>query len=241
MATVAQYAASALGISPAAAAAIGIFGGAIPGVIQAGYTKRIERRIGRAAAGIAAAADPNLNPGDIPVNERSEESFVSMWVEMMSAVDDAAAAPLGHLAMTYARWDIAPDRFFRSFGSVVRELDARGLVELRALLAECVRRIDAHEATSADAIVVRTSLRDPRGRSLESRRPGEDGWWEIAQVENGIRLLSLLKQHDLATQAADVPGPVGFDPEIALLWRGLAGRALTHLDMTPPENPRVTP
>jgi hypothetical protein len=238
LAAVAQYAVQAHGLGPEVQAAISVLTGAIPAIIQVGYSRRIERRVERAGVGIRAAADSSADPAAIPNTERSQETFASMWVDMMDAIDDAAAAPLGHLAMTYARWDMAPDRFFRSFSRVVRELDERGIPELRTVLAESVRRIDARETTSADAIVVRTSPRDPRGRSLEWKRAGGDNeWGDLAAVSNGLRLLSLMKQHGLASQATSVPAVWGFQPEIALLWHGEAGRALVHLEMSAPSRP----
>jgi hypothetical protein len=219
----------AFGLSPEVSAALSVFAGAIPSLIRAGFQSRAQRRCAIAAAAMAreAAAAPAVNMPETPA---SQEVFLSMFYDLMDAVDDAAAGPLGHLASSYARLELPPDPFFRAFGRVVRELDGVELSDLRTLLSDCVLKVNEGKSAFADSSVVRTNYRDPVGHTIESWKGSSDGWVPAVEVQNGVRLLLLMKQHGLAAEPTDVPGIIGGEPVMARIWRGIAGRALMHLD-----------
>jgi hypothetical protein len=232
---VTQAAATALSLSPELGVALSIFAGTIPALIRNGFARRAERRCALAAHGMeVAATQQNATVEEVSSAGANPDVFLSMFYDLIDSVDEAAAQPLGHLAMTYAHLGLAPDRFFRAFGRVVRELDSTELLDLTKLLDVCTKRIDSHEAPFADSDLVRTNFRDPIGHSLEARGR-DDEWHALLEVSSGVRLLLLMKQHGLAAEPTDVPGVVGGDPVRARIWRGFGGRALTHLRLEKPQ------
>jgi hypothetical protein len=220
-----------LGASESAALVLSSFAGQIPALIRVGSLERAERRSRLAAKGMAAAFGDTKN---LPETPGAQDVYVAMFHDLMDAVDDGAAAPLGNMAAEYARLGLRPDQFFRAFGRVVRELGAEEIRDLERLLDDTVTRIDSHRAAFADSSVVRASFRDPVGHQLEVKGPGDDAWSPALEVTQGTRLLSLMKQSGLALEPTNLPGAVGFQPMMALIRHGFASRALGHLRAVAP-------
>lgn len=216
----------ALGAPESATLVLSSFAGQIPALIRVGSLERAERRSALAAKGMAAAIGESEK---LPETPAAQEVYVAMFHDLMDAVDDRAAAPLGHMAAEYARLELQPDQFFRAFGRVVRELGPEEMRDLESLLDDSVTRIGAHRSAFADSSLVRASFRDPEGRQLEIRGPGDDDWATTLQVSQGTRLLSLMKQYGLALEPTNVPNAWDFQAMMALIRRGYAEKALRHL------------
>jgi hypothetical protein len=115
---------AALGLNPVANVALTIFAGAIPAFIEVGYKRRVERRMTAANRAICRVAEEyDVDLSNLQDSEAASECFATMFANLMNSLDDAAAGPLGHLAMSYAREDKKPDRFFKGLGATLRDLD----------------------------------------------------------------------------------------------------------------------
>jgi hypothetical protein len=225
-AAVAQTAGVDVGLGVAAATGLSVFAGSIPAIIRHGFTRRDERRCQLAQLGIAkAAADSAVDPAQLQDSEATQETFVSMFHDLMDAVDDAVAPSLGHIAMSYAQENKRPDRVFRAFGRVVRELDADELRSLRAVF----EKVASSPSPSEDTVPVRTAPVDPEGVTLQVKQGGADEWKELLSLRRGVRLLLLLKQYGLAHEATNDPGTWGNNPVTALVPKRNAARALRHI------------
>ena len=226
VASVAQAAGIYAGLDVATVAGLGVFAGQIPAMIHLGSARRAERRCKLAQQGIEkAAASSTVDPAQLANSETTQEAFVSMFLDLMDAVDDAVAPSLGHIAMSYAQDNKTPDAFFRAFGRVIRELDADELRSLHTLFEKVASSPSPYE----DTVPVRTAPGDPEGVTLQVKQGGADEWKELLSLRRGVRLLLLLKQHGLANEATNVPPIVGFNLVAALIPKKTAARAMRHI------------
>jgi hypothetical protein len=161
----------------------------------------------------------------LPNSEATQETFVSMFHDLMGAVDDAVAPSLGHIAMCYAQDNKMPDAFFRGFGRVVRELDADELRSLRAIFDKVASSPSPYE----DTVPVRTAPGDPEGVTLQVRQGGRRRVEGAAFSSTWRTAPALLKQYGLAHEATNDPGTWDFNPVTALVPKQNAARALRHI------------
>jgi hypothetical protein len=179
---------------------------------------------------VAVAEEYDVDLSELEAKPETTECFLTMFYDMMDAIDDAAAGPLGHLAMTYVQSGKAPDKFFRAFGRTVRELSSTELLALELLIRECVSRMNSGQSATPDSEVVRTDSRDPTGKALLAGGVHTGQWSRIQEMDNGLRLLTVMKQHGLAVEPTDVSATFGGNPQAIRIWRDEAERTLRHLE-----------
>ncbi len=233
----ASAAALTVGAGPEAAAGVAVFAGAIPGIIRTGYQSRAERRCALAQQKISAvAAEYDIDLRDLDNAPETTEAFLTMFHDLMDAIDDAASGPLGHITMTYVAQEMPADEFFRAFGRTVRELSARELYALESLLRDCVCRLNSGRSSFVDSENIMTKYGDITGSVLLIGGASNGQWEPAASTDNGLRILALMKQYGLAVEPTDFSGTIGANPMAVRIWKDTATRALCHL-----EGGRLTP
>lgn len=165
---------------------------------------------------------------EMAIDPNVQEALIQCASELDQALDDAVVAPLGVLTSFYIRTSRKPDRFFRGFSRLLRELDAQELEMLRWIAQNATERPGTQDPV--DVFI------DRGNGNLYVRvwaGPGVElgiGQVELTPPVSARPLLHSLKVHGLVIE--EIAGPINSrgGPDVAAIRRKVAEEMHRILD-----------